>query len=130
MVLSSVVRQARRAARDEAKEVARVAGLKVLLGGVAAIFATIATFFVAAGCYVLLRHEVGEVLAAFYMAGICLVLAAIALMLSFKVRKRTDMRMQVKGVEDLAGQTVNELRPLSPYLVFGAFIIGLMQGKK
>lgn len=130
MRLGFITRQATRIAQDEAKEIARVAGLKAILGLVGAVLAIIAVIFVMIGLFILLRQEVGEVLAAFYMSGGCLLLAILFLLLSVKVRKRTKIATQAQRVEAIASEATKDLRSVSPYLVLGAFVLGFVRGKK
>jgi len=130
MRLGFITRQATRIAQDEAKEIARVAGLKFVLGLVGAVLAVIAVVFALIGLYILLREEVGDVLAAFYMAGGCLLLAILFLLLSIRVRKRTRMASQAQRVEAIASEATKELRSISPYIMLGAFVLGFVRGKK
>lgn len=130
MRLASIARQASRVAKDETKEIVRVAGIKALLGLIGALFAGIAIIFGLIGLYLLLRAELGEVLAAFCMAGGCLLLAILFLLLSLRIRAKTNMASGAQRLEAIANEATKELRSASPYLVLGAFVLGFLQSKK
>lgn len=130
MPLDTIARYASRVARDEAKEVVRVAGLKALFGLFGTVFIVVAAIFVLLALYILLRQEIGDVLAAFSMAGGCLVLALLFLLSSSQVRKRTNPGAQERHVDTPAQQSKTQSQSASPYLLLGAFVLGLLQGEK
>ncbi|MDE9449948.1 hypothetical protein J3R80_05630 [Aliiroseovarius sp. Z3] len=125
-----IAREAARVAQEEAKEVTRVAALKVVFGVIAAVFLLATMVFVLVGLYILLKSEIGAVLAAFCLAGGCLLIAVLSLLISLRVQKRTNLAAQKQRVEAIASQAANELQTISPYLVLGAFVLGLIKGKK
>ncbi len=125
-----IAQQASRIAQEEAREAMRVAGQKALLGALSALFLVIAITFAMIGLFVLLRSEVGAVLAAFCIAGGSLLLAIVFLLLSLRVQKKTSLASHVHRVEAIADQAAKELQSISPYLVLGAFVLGVLKGKK
>lgn len=80
MQLGLIAKIASSLAKDEMRETARVAKKKAILIGLAVVFAIIGLCMCTVGLYLLLGQEIGEIAAAFAIAGGCIGLAIVFLL--------------------------------------------------
>ncbi len=121
MQLGLIAQLAASLAKDEVREVARVAKTKAILIGVATVFAVIALVMCIFGAYLLLSQEIGDILAAFAIAGGCIGLAIAFLLASLLVKKRKTHTPKLPDAQ---------LSNATPYLALAAFAIGFLKGRK
>jgi len=130
MQLGLLARYAATLAKGEVRDVARVAAIKSILLGTAALFVLIALMMCVFGFFLLLRTEVGEIVAAFVIAGICLALAIILLLVSLLVKRKQTAKASMADAQKIAGLAGKELKNVTPYLALIAFALGFFRGQK